>query len=82
MFLSAHKKLHIFRHLQVSVFVSTETAVDPYLMDEDDPAQCGALESSLWEIKVCLWSHNPGQMFVELQLRSDVHRAATPVICS
>lgn len=22
-------------------------------MDEEDPAQCRALESSLWEIKVC-----------------------------
>lgn len=27
---------------------------DPYLMDEEDPAQCCALESSLWEVKVCI----------------------------
>lgn len=35
-----------------AVFGSTGAVVDPYVMDEDDPAQCGALESSLWEIKV------------------------------
>uniref|UniRef100_A0A668AKQ4 Nucleolar complex associated 4 homolog n=1 Tax=Myripristis murdjan TaxID=586833 RepID=A0A668AKQ4_9TELE len=28
-----------------------EAVEDPYLMDEEDPAQCRALESSLWEIK-------------------------------
>uniref|UniRef100_A0A3B4ZM38 Nucleolar complex associated 4 homolog n=1 Tax=Stegastes partitus TaxID=144197 RepID=A0A3B4ZM38_9TELE len=30
----------------------TEPLEDPYLMDEEDPAQCCALESSLWEIKL------------------------------
>lgn len=29
-----------------------EPLEDPYVMDEEDPAQCRALESSLWEIKV------------------------------
>ncbi|KAM9841418.1 nucleolar complex protein 4 homolog [Aulostomus maculatus] len=28
-----------------------EPLEDPYLMDEDDPAHCRAVESSLWEIK-------------------------------
>ncbi len=35
------------------LFIMTEPLEDPYLMDEEDPAQCRALESSLWEIKVC-----------------------------
>lgn len=35
------------------LFLMTESVEDPYLMDEEDPAQCRALESSLWEIKVC-----------------------------
>ena len=29
-----------------------EPTVDPYLMEEEDPARSGALESSLWEVKV------------------------------
>lgn len=29
-----------------------EPCNDPYSMEEEDPAQCRALESSLWEIKV------------------------------
>lgn len=37
----------------VFLFIMTEPLEDPYLMDEEDPAQCCALESSLWEIKVC-----------------------------
>ena len=37
------------------LFIMTETPEDPYLMDEEDPAQSCALESSLWEIKVCMW---------------------------
>lgn len=35
------------------LIIMTEPLEDPYLMDEEDPAQCCALESSLWEIKVC-----------------------------
>lgn len=35
------------------VFIMIEPVEDPYLVDEEDPAQCRALESSLWEIKVC-----------------------------
>lgn len=36
------------------LFLFIEPLEDPYLMDEEDPAQCRALESSLWEIKVCI----------------------------
>uniref|UniRef100_UPI003AAAD26F nucleolar complex protein 4 homolog n=1 Tax=Centroberyx gerrardi TaxID=166262 RepID=UPI003AAAD26F len=32
---------------------------DPYLMDEEDPAQCRALESSLWEIKTLQKHYHP-----------------------
>uniref|UniRef100_A0A669EK42 Nucleolar complex associated 4 homolog n=1 Tax=Oreochromis niloticus TaxID=8128 RepID=A0A669EK42_ORENI len=32
---------------------------DPYLMDEEDPAQCRALESSLWEIKSLQKHYHP-----------------------
>lgn len=39
-----------FRCLQVCVLPAP--TVDPYVMEEDDPARCGALESSLWEVKV------------------------------
>lgn len=35
------------------LFITTEPLEDPYLMDEEDPVECRALESSLWEIKVC-----------------------------
>lgn len=33
--------------------VWTEACDDPYLMEEEDPTQCHALESSLWELQVC-----------------------------
>ncbi|XP_019738183.1 nucleolar complex protein 4 homolog [Hippocampus comes] len=36
-----------------------EPLEDPYLMDEDDPAQCHALESSLWEIKTLQRHYHP-----------------------
>uniref|UniRef100_UPI0037E94450 nucleolar complex protein 4 homolog n=1 Tax=Semicossyphus pulcher TaxID=241346 RepID=UPI0037E94450 len=36
-----------------------EPLEDPYLMDEEDPAQCRALESSLWEIKSLQKHHHP-----------------------
>ncbi|XP_076614381.1 nucleolar complex protein 4 homolog [Chaetodon auriga] len=36
-----------------------EPLEDPYLMDEEDPAQCCALESSLWEIKTLQKHHHP-----------------------
>lgn len=36
------------------VFMMTEPLEDPYVMDEEDPVQCYALDSSLWEIKVCM----------------------------
>ncbi|XP_077353516.1 nucleolar complex protein 4 homolog [Festucalex cinctus] len=36
-----------------------EPLEDPYLMDEDDPAQCRALESSLWEIKTLQRHYHP-----------------------
>ncbi|XP_028273882.1 nucleolar complex protein 4 homolog [Parambassis ranga] len=36
-----------------------EPLEDPYLMDEEDPAQCRALESSLWEIKALQKHYHP-----------------------
>nr|XP_046231590.1 nucleolar complex protein 4 homolog isoform X2 [Scatophagus argus] len=36
-----------------------EALEDPYLMDEEDPALCLALESSLWEIKTLQKHHHP-----------------------
>ncbi|XP_061554556.1 nucleolar complex protein 4 homolog isoform X2 [Phycodurus eques] len=36
-----------------------ELLEDPYLMDQDDPAQCHALESSLWEIKTLQRHYHP-----------------------
>lgn len=48
------KTSHVTYNLgHVFLFIMTEPLEDPYLMDEEDPAQCCALESSLWEIKVC-----------------------------
>uniref|UniRef100_A0A3Q3ALE2 Nucleolar complex associated 4 homolog n=1 Tax=Kryptolebias marmoratus TaxID=37003 RepID=A0A3Q3ALE2_KRYMA len=41
---------------------------DPYVMDEEDPAQCRALESSLWEIKTLQKHYHP-----------DVAKAATSI---
>ncbi len=35
-------------------FFQSEPCDDPYVMEEVDPAQCHALESSLWEINVRL----------------------------
>ncbi|XP_041826839.1 nucleolar complex protein 4 homolog [Melanotaenia boesemani] len=36
-----------------------EPIEDPYVMDEEDPAQCRALESSLWEIKTLQKHYHP-----------------------
>nr|XP_019937315.1 PREDICTED: nucleolar complex protein 4 homolog [Paralichthys olivaceus] len=36
-----------------------EMLEDPYLMDEEDPTQCCALESSLWEIKTLQKHYHP-----------------------
>ncbi|XP_037548637.1 nucleolar complex protein 4 homolog [Nematolebias whitei] len=36
-----------------------EPLEDPYVMDEEDPAQCRALESSLWEIKTLQKHYHP-----------------------
>ncbi|KAI9524794.1 Nucleolar complex protein 4 [Dissostichus eleginoides] len=36
-----------------------EVLEDPYLMDEEDPVQCRALESSLWEIKTLQKHYHP-----------------------
>ncbi|KAM4634499.1 nucleolar complex protein 4 homolog [Polymixia lowei] len=36
-----------------------EPCQDPYVMDEEDPAQCHALESSLWEIKTLQKHYHP-----------------------
>lgn len=45
--------------LEIWCFFSLELCSDPYVMEEEDPAQCHALESSLWEIKVRFrWSNS------------------------
>uniref|UniRef100_A0A8C4EE97 CCAAT-binding factor domain-containing protein n=1 Tax=Dicentrarchus labrax TaxID=13489 RepID=A0A8C4EE97_DICLA len=50
----------IRRHPSCRVLVhKPSTEDDPYLMDEEDPAQCRALESSLWEIKTLQKHHHP-----------------------
>ncbi|XP_060791505.1 nucleolar complex protein 4 homolog [Neoarius graeffei] len=36
-----------------------ETCTDPYVMEEEDPAQCRALESSLWEVKTLQSHYHP-----------------------
>ncbi|XP_030006971.1 nucleolar complex protein 4 homolog isoform X2 [Sphaeramia orbicularis] len=36
-----------------------EPLEDPYVMDEEDPSQCRALESSLWEIKTLQKHYHP-----------------------
>ncbi|KAM8829174.1 nucleolar complex protein 4 homolog [Spinachia spinachia] len=36
-----------------------ESVEDPYLMEEEDPAQCRALESSLWEVKTLQNHYHP-----------------------
>uniref|UniRef100_A0A8C1ZYR1 Nucleolar complex associated 4 homolog n=1 Tax=Cyprinus carpio TaxID=7962 RepID=A0A8C1ZYR1_CYPCA len=36
-----------------------EPCDDPYVMEEEDPAQCHALESSLWEIKTLQKHYHP-----------------------
>lgn len=40
-----------FRTFRNCILFVSETCCDPYVMEEEDPAQCHALESSLWEIK-------------------------------
>lgn len=39
---------------------SDEPVDDPYLADQTDPAQCRALDSSLWEVKTLQQHHHPG----------------------
>ncbi|CAB1318624.1 unnamed protein product [Coregonus sp. 'balchen'] len=36
-----------------------EACVDPYLMEEEDPSQCHALESSLWELQTLQKHYHP-----------------------
>lgn len=33
--------------------ISLDMSEDPYVMEEEEPSQSRALESSLWEIQVC-----------------------------
>lgn len=54
----------IRRHPSCRVLIHKPSAEDepfedPYLMDEEDPAQCRALESSLWEIKSLQTHYHP-----------------------
>ncbi|KAL4004848.1 F-box protein 23 [Sarotherodon galilaeus] len=54
----------IRRHPSCRVLIHKPSAEDepfedPYLMDEEDPAQCRALESSLWEIKSLQKHYHP-----------------------
>uniref|UniRef100_H3CE75 Nucleolar complex associated 4 homolog n=1 Tax=Tetraodon nigroviridis TaxID=99883 RepID=H3CE75_TETNG len=41
------------------VCASPAPTCDPYVMEEEDPARCGALESSLWEMKTLQRHHHP-----------------------
>lgn len=50
-YVSVFVPTRVFRCVCVCVCVSS-ALVDPYVMEEADPALCGALESSLWEVKV------------------------------
>lgn len=38
---------------------TTELSADPYLVDEEDPAKCRALESSLWELQALQRHYHP-----------------------
>ncbi|XP_016141683.1 nucleolar complex protein 4 homolog [Sinocyclocheilus grahami] len=54
----------IRRHPSCRVFIHRPSAAeepcdDPYVMEEEDPAQCHALESSLWEIKTLQKHYHP-----------------------
>lgn len=63
----------IRRHPSCRVLIHRPSAADepcddPYVMEEEDPAQCHALESSLWEIKTLQNHYHP-----------DVSKAATMI---
>ncbi|XP_070780648.1 nucleolar complex protein 4 homolog [Enoplosus armatus] len=47
-----------------------EPLEDPYLMDEEDPAQCRALESSLWEIKTLQKHYHPDVAKAAMQINT------------
>ncbi|XP_056302187.1 nucleolar complex protein 4 homolog isoform X2 [Danio aesculapii] len=54
----------IRRHPSCRVLIHRPSAADepcddPYVMEEEDPAQCHALESSLWEIKTLQNHYHP-----------------------
>ncbi|XP_026052225.1 nucleolar complex protein 4 homolog isoform X1 [Carassius auratus] len=54
----------IHRHPSCRVLIHRPSATeepcdDPYVMEEEDPAQCHALESSLWEIKTLQKHYHP-----------------------
>ncbi|XP_066502272.1 nucleolar complex protein 4 homolog [Hoplias malabaricus] len=54
----------IRRHPSCRVLIHRPSAADepcndPYVMDEEDPAECHALESSLWEIKTLQNHYHP-----------------------
>ncbi|KTG32362.1 hypothetical protein cypCar_00003923 [Cyprinus carpio] len=54
----------IRRHPSCRVLIHRPSAAeepcdDPYVMEEEDPAQCHALESSLWEIKTLQKHYHP-----------------------
>uniref|UniRef100_A0A8C1BFF4 Nucleolar complex associated 4 homolog n=1 Tax=Cyprinus carpio carpio TaxID=630221 RepID=A0A8C1BFF4_CYPCA len=51
----------IRRHPSCRVLIHRPSAPcdDPYVMEEEDPAQCHALESSLWEIKTLQKHYHP-----------------------
>ncbi|RXN11530.1 nucleolar complex 4-like protein [Labeo rohita] len=54
----------IRRHPSCRILIHRPSAAeepcdDPYVMEEEDPAQCHALESSLWEIKTLQTHYHP-----------------------
>ncbi|KAM6902144.1 nucleolar complex protein 4 homolog [Xenentodon cancila] len=47
-----------------------EPLEDPYVMDEEDPALCHALESSLWEIKTLQKHYHPDVVKVAMRINT------------
>lgn len=46
-----------------SVSLSLDLSEDPYIMEQEEPSESRALESSLWEIQVCHLTRYHTQMF-------------------
>ena len=51
--LKRHPNCRVLVHRKNADEFSYATGEDPYDMDQEDPANCNALDSCLWELKVC-----------------------------